>query len=504
MRTSKRSSSIAVIDIGSNSSRVVVFQGETAGQLRVLAGTRAALRLVHDVDEKRLITDETIDRAMVALRDFRAIAHGADAMRIAAIATAAMREARNGTAFIRRVRRELGIDIEIIDGRREAYYGFMGALRGLPVKDGIMFDLGGGSLQVSAFRHRRKGRSTSLPLGALRLSETFLESDPPRPREIRRLRDHVRRLLGRARVSKMTAGESLLGTGGTVRNLAKIDQQARHYPISGLHGYVLTAERLQELTTSLAATRARKRDAIPGLSAQRADSIVGGAIAIETLLELVQAPSVIVSGQGVREGVAYCVNASGLPAVAAIQEASLRSLAARFDGWRADAAERRRAITATLMERLDPRAGREVTEAADRAAWLLDIGRSIDFFNRHEHVADIVLATELNGFTHPEIALLAAVLRRAGHPRADLKVLRPLLVVADAARVERAAVILALADDIEERCPRGRPIRLSLTVGRSVTVRVPIMESWRPRTVAPRFERAFGKPLDVIPGSGSG
>ena len=96
-----------------------------------------------------------------------------------------------------------------------------------------------------------------------------------------------------------------------------------------------------------------------------------------------------------------------------------------------------------------------------------------------------------------------AELAAGGFPAPSETPMARLVAVADTARVDRAAVILALADDIEERCPRGRPIRLSLTVGRSVTVRVPILGSWRPRTVAPRFERAFGKPLDVIPGSGS-
>ena len=504
MRTSKRSfdphAPVAVIDIGSNSSRVVVFRREPAGELRVLAGTRAALRLVHDVDENRLITEETIERAIVALRDFRAIAHGAGAGRMVAIATAAVREARNGEAFVGRVRRELGVSIDIIDGRREARFGFLGALRGVPVDSGILFDIGGGSLQVSTFRHRQKGRSISLPLGALRLSETFLASDPPRPREIRDLRDHVRRQLAQVHLKKLKAGESLLGTGGTVRNLAKIDQHARDYPIGRLHGYVLSAERLHEITGMLAATRTRRRDAISGLSAERADSIVGGAVAVETLVELVAAPGVVVSGQGVREGLAYSMNGTRLPGLAAIKQTSLQSLTERFDGWQDDAAQRRRAITAALMRRIEPKADREIVEAADRAALLLDIGRSIDFFNRHEHVADIVLATELNGFTHQEIALLAAVLRRAGHPRADLKVLRPLVGASDGARVERAAVLLAVADDIEERCPRGRPVRVSVTIDRSVIVRVASLESWRPRTVGRRFERAFGKRLDVIAG----
>ena len=111
---------------------------------------------------------------------------------IVAVATAAIRDASNGAVFIERIRRELRIQVGAIDGRQEALYGFLGAVRGLPVSSGVLFDLGGGSMQISHFAHRKLGRAISLPLGALRLSETFLRSDPPKPGEIRKLRDYVR------------------------------------------------------------------------------------------------------------------------------------------------------------------------------------------------------------------------------------------------------------------------------------------------------------------------
>ncbi len=491
---------IAIIDIGSNSGRVVVLQRDEAGHLRLLAGSRAPLRLVHDVDERRSLSEESMARTMEAVRDFHAIAVGAGATRIVAVATAAMRDARNGQVFRDRIRRELGIRVDIIDGRAEARFGFAGAVRGLAVSSGMWFDLGGGSIQVAPFKSRKLGPSTSLALGALRLSETFLQSDPPKPRELRRLRDHVRAQLKKSKLSRLRPDEELVGTGGTLRNLAKIDRSQHPYPVGSLHGYILSFERLREVVRRLATTRQKHRDAIAGLSAERADSVVGGAVAIEVLMELVRAQQVVVSGQGVREGIAQSVLKMRVASERDVKEVSLASLASRFDSWHPEAAARRRATAATLLRSLEPGADAALAQALDRGARLLDIGTSLDFFERHEHVADMLLATELDGFTHEEIALVSGLVRLAGDRHADLEPLSPLVTEEDRARLDRGAVVLALADAIERRCPRGQPIAVSCAVGRVVTVSVPLLSAWHSRELGPRFERAFGKALVVKTG----
>lgn len=493
---------VAVIDIGSNSGRVSIFDLDPAGHLRIFASTRAALRLVGDVEQRHSLTPAAMERTLEALQDFRAMTLGAGAKQIVAVATAAVRDADNGQVLIDRIRRELGLRVRVMSGRQEARCGFRGALHGLEVNDGLFFDLGGGSLQVTRFRRRIPGRCWSLPLGALRLSAAFIKSDPPRSAELRRVRTHLSRLLREARLPNLRPGERLVGTGGTLRNLAKIDLRSRPYPVSRLHGYLLSAERVREISWVLAANRLRRREAIAGLSEDRADSIVGGALAVVGLLEAVGAEQVLVSGQGVREGLAYGLLGAGVPAPRRVREAALLSLAGRFRDWQPERAERRRRVAAALQRALEPKARPELREALDDAARLLDIGRAVDFFDRHAHVADMVMATELNGFSHREIALLAALLRRAGDPRSEPRDLAPLVTGADRDRIERAAVLLLLADDLEERCSKRRPVAVRCWVGkRQVTLDVRSLAGWRPRGVGPRFERAFGKALVVRPGA---
>ncbi|HJZ73112.1 MAG TPA: Ppx/GppA phosphatase family protein [Vicinamibacterales bacterium] len=492
-----RSNPIAVIDIGSNSGRVVVFERDASSHLRLLAGSRAALRLVHDVDARQQLSETTMARTMAALRDFQAIASSAGARRIVAVATAAMRDATNGARFAERVRRELGIRIDIIEGRREARYGFAGAVRGLAVSNGLLFDLGGGSLQITRFSRRRLVETVSLPFGALRLSEKFLHSDPPSGKQLRRLRDHVRSRLAKAPVNRLTSGDRLVGTGGTLRNLAKIDRQSGHYPIRSLHAYELSVDHLADVVDRLASTKKKGRDEIPGLSAERADSIVGGAVVIQTVAEFVRADQILVSGQGLREGVALHLLNMVIGSPVSVKEASVTSLASRFDGWRPEAAARRCAVAAALQRALEPRAPASVVSAIDYAARVLDIGRTLDIVNRHEHVADILLSTELNGFAHPDLALVSAIVRRAGDRHADLSWLVHTGNRVNPSLVNRAAIILALADEIEARCLIGRRIVVDCEIDRSVTLSVRSLSSWLARDLDERFERAFGRPLVV-------
>jgi exopolyphosphatase/guanosine-5'-triphosphate,3'-diphosphate pyrophosphatase len=491
---------VAVIDIGSNSGRVVVYRLHGEGYLRILATARASLRLVREIEDGHTLTLEAVERTLEALQDFRAIARGAGARRTVALATAAVRDADNGLAFIRRVKRELGFDVRILSGQEEARFGFIGAVRGLPLRNGVLFDVGGGSMQVTRFRDRRLLRSWSFPIGALRLSDTFLRADPPSDREVRRLQRHVLGFFEDADLRPLRQGEALVGTGGTVRNLAKIDQRAHGYPVPRLHGYVLTRQRLDDVTNLVASRRQKKRGSISGLNDDRADSIVGGSLAIQTLADVMGAQAIHVSGQGVREGMAYSLMSREMPEARQVRDASVLALARAFSEWDASSARRRAAMADTLLRAMDRRAGAEIREALSHAATILDVGRSIDYFERHDHVADIVLATDLVGFSHREIALLSAIVRNAGDDGSGPKPYAPLLDGDDRGAIERAATILALADDIGERCPPRRSVSIRCTTTRSrAVVSVLGLVGWRPRRIGSRFQRVFGRSLRVVP-----
>ena len=488
---------IAVIDIGSNSGRVSVFRPAADGRLELVSDARMPLRLARDVGERKELGNDAIERTVRAVRDFRAIARGAGADRIVAVATAAVRDANDADALLSRIREATDIAVDVIDGEQEARFAFLGAVHGLPVESGLLLDIGGGSAEVSWFIDREVRRAWTLPLGSLQLSDRFLKSDPPAKDELNDLRAFATDEFARAGVPPLGGHDHLVGTGGTVRNLARIDERRHRYFIPHLHGYTLPFERVRDLGTMLAKKPGRKRAATAGLNSDRADSIVGGVLVLESLLDVVEADAVLVSGQGLREGVALDRLDAGVAVPADVRRSSVIAVSSRFSTWDPETAARRWSTVETLVGALEPSLVAERRELLEHATTLLDAGKAIDYYDRYQQAATIALSADLGGFSHRQVAVLAAILREADGERTG-KSFRPLLDGDDRAWVHRAGVLVALADEILRRTPPDEPVRVRCVVrGRVAEITAPAAAAWQPRAIANRFQGAFHKRLAI-------
>lgn len=488
-----------MIDIGSNSGRIIVVTVTEQGHLEILSDARVALRLMRDIDVAGRLSDDALDRTVGALHDFMAVAAGSGARRTIALATAAVREATNGAGFVDALRARTGLDVHVISGDEEARLAFSGAVNGLPIEHGTLIDIGGGSLELAHFRNRRAQHSWTLPLGALRLTDRFLSSDPPRASEIAALQEHVTNMLREAGVPALRDDERLVGTGGTIRNLAKMHRATVMYPIPRLHGYTIGRKSLRDLVQRIAGRPLSRRMTLPGMSTDRADSIAGGALAVQAAVDALGAPDLTVSGQGLREGVVYEELIDAMPATAEVRRASVDAIARRFSTWDEERARRRTAIALALWDELRPN-GDETREVLEHATTILDIGRSVDFYRRWEHAAEIIVSADLHGFSHRAIAMMAALIVRAGNRRPSLDLYASLIEGRDRRNIGRGAVLLALADEVERRIPLGAPVSVQLYRADSAVVLVlPVPHDWTPVELANRFQRVFGRALTVEP-----
>jgi exopolyphosphatase/guanosine-5'-triphosphate,3'-diphosphate pyrophosphatase len=486
----------AVVDIGSNSGRMIVFRAREGEHLDVLEDARAPLRLARQLRDDDRLGADAIERTLEALRDFKAVAEAADATRILAVATSAVREAADGSDLIARAA-AIGVPLSVIDGATEARLGFLGAVHDLPVRAGVTMDVGGGSVELTRFVDRRLERTWTLPLGSLRVSDRFLENDPPTERDLQKLRKHVAASLDDAGVVELAKREDLVGIGGTVRNLAKIDLRRTDHPLPLLHAYELTERHLDAIIGDLTERPMKRRAQVSGLNPDRADTIVGGALVVRGVMQHVGARRLVVSSRGLREGLALDAAGDEIPPAAWVRTISVATLAARFATWDPVAAERRAGVALRLHEAVDPEARLSIREMLEHAATLLDVGRAIDYYDRFEHAAMIATAADLAGFTHARLGVVAAILRQADDDT-RLGSYARLIDDADRPAIERASTTLALADELNRRIPPGgaAPIACAWAAdGFEVEAHVP--PGWRPRGVAERFARVFGRPLLV-------
>ena len=488
---------IAVIDIGSNSGRVVIVQPETGGHLEIIDEQSVPLRLALEVSRSGEFSPAAIEWTLHALRDFTAVARGAGAVRTVAVATAAVRRAANGETFVQRLRDELHLDVTLIDAQDEARLAFLGAVYGLPVDDGFFVDIGGGSLQIVHFENRQPLGAWSIPVGALLLAERFLTSDPPTSDERKAAADYVKQALAEAGVPVLdSTAQILIGTGGTIRNLAKIDRRRRTYPIARLHGYRLQRRNLRRIVASLATQPLIDRAQTPGLNPTRSDSIVAGGITLDSVMRYLHADALTVSGQGLREGIARGAVFDHLPTAQAVRDASVEALCRRFADVDRERGQRRAQAAKILLAHLLPDIPPLIAEAVLLGARLLDIGSVIDFYNRHKLTAEIVLRTDLNGFSHRDLARLAAVIRLAEKPGLNASTYRPLLDLREDETLERAATLLALADESVRRTPPTQPVQLHCwSTGPTVHLRFPTGGNWHGGKISIRFLHAFGRAL---------
>jgi len=296
----------AGIDIGTLTCRLLIAELTGSGKLRELRSDRRILRLGHGVDRDGILRADAMGRVVATLKEWRQVIDGYQVEASTAVATSAVRDARNREEFLSLVRREAGFQVEIISGEEEARRTMLGIRSGLPsgVTDMLALDIGGGSTEFILDRSGRPPMVRSIDIGVVRLSERLLHHDPPTPQEIQQAREWVEKESAAA-VADMprTAGLTCVGTAGTITSLAAMAQQLPAYEPVRIHNYVLKLEVLEALEEQLLSKSKAQREGLPGLERGREDVIAAGVIIVGTVMKTLDLSSVLVSDLGLREGV---------------------------------------------------------------------------------------------------------------------------------------------------------------------------------------------------------
>jgi exopolyphosphatase/guanosine-5'-triphosphate,3'-diphosphate pyrophosphatase len=495
----------AVIDLGSNSFRLVVFSAAD-GWWKRTDEIYEAVRIGAGLGETGELGTEPMKRALQTIDVFAHFCRALGIDDVRPVATSAIRDARNGEAFARQARETTGLPVRVLSTSQEALYGHLAAVNSTTLADGAVLDLGGGSLQLVRVRERRPNELSSWPLGAVRMTERFLPGgDPVSRKQLKALRAHVTEELGSA-PWLASSGERIVGIGGTVRNLAAAAQHLAGQPHIGVQGFRITREGLGELVERLARLSADERGRVPGIKSSRGDLILAGAVVVQTVLDTGGFQAIEATEAGLREGVFF---ESMLPSpdhlFEDVRRESVMNLAAQY---RVD--EAHTAHVASLALGLFDQLAREGLHPGDpqerdllwAACVLHDIGMSVDYDDHHKHTRYLVLNAGLPGFAPEEVALIAQAARyhRKGLP--DLGELAPLAGPGDDARLDRLACLLRLAEDLERS--RDQSVRRADVQVHNGSVRLDLIASegvevarWAAERETDLFRRAFGKGLEV-------
>ncbi|MFZ1024104.1 MAG: Ppx/GppA phosphatase family protein [Thermoplasmata archaeon] len=398
------SSELGIIDLGSNTARLVVYASTPEGGLRLLLESKEIPRLGMGRLSDGSLSRDAIERGIGALRRFARLLAASGNPRTIAVATSAVRDAPNGAEFLQRVRREARLTPEIIDGEEEGRYAYLGVSSAFALSSDLVVDLGGGSLQGARVHQGRLVNAVSRPLGALRMTEEFLEHDPPKRKEIDELREHVRREF---RKFPTTGHGRLFGVGGSIRSLGRVAIQLKNYPVQRVHGYPITVRDLRALGELLFEMPSDRRKGVAGLSGQRADVILAAIVIVEELLRATAADHLYVCGTGIREGIAN--EAFGIPLPAAAEELAHRSVSAyaRALGFSLAHGEAVADAATSVFDQLHPTRERDAGArlALRVAGWMHDSGTVIDPGLHAEHSAYILRHATVLGLFHRETLL---------------------------------------------------------------------------------------------------
>ncbi len=444
---------LAALDVGSNSIRLLVAEYDPASGISVIDEVKDQPRLAAGLARTGRLDDEAMARALLTLRRMREVCRRRGVGRIAAVATAAVREAANGAEFVRRVQEELDIPLRIIDAETEAALSYRSVAHHFRLAGArtLVADIGGGSLELIGAIDGLVELTLSLPLGAVRLTELHLPGRREARREIAQLRTQVRKQLKKALRQREWTAAAVIGSGGTFTTLGRMAIGRRGLPIpETIHGASVATGEVETLLEWLTEKTPEQRRLVPGLNPQRADIIIAGLAVTAELLSLVDARTLTVSAFGLREGLLLdMVGERRAPAADPLR--LMREFVERCQSDRRHV-EHVRQLSLQLFEQLAPALGADPDERPllEAASLLHDVGQLVSYRKHHRHSYQLIMHAErlnLSARDRLLVALISRYHRKQGPSRKheEFAALPP----EDQAIVRRMSALLRVADGLD-------------------------------------------------------
>nr|MBO4518114.1 Ppx/GppA family phosphatase [Clostridia bacterium] len=409
---------LGIIDLGSNTARLLIVEVSENGYFQIIDQLKEAPRLGEGMESEGFLKPQRIQATIKVLKMFRRLCdvHGID--KIIAVATAAVRRAKNQRSFLDEIAATCGIKFRVLSAEEEAIYVYRGVINTMDVPKGIILEIGGGSTKIIYYNRRNLLNYETLPFGAITLTELFAGENLSPAQQAEKTEAFFAEQLEKIEWLKNVDPETqLIGVGGSFRNLCRMTKIMKKYPLRTIHNYVVQDsdfEHVYDLLKSLDLDRKKK---IKGLSSGRADILPAAFAAINAFKKYMNLGDVVISGSGLRTGLLfnYALPLTIEKPVSDVLTHSLNSLI-EFYGCNKAHTEQTAMLAIQLFKQLRVlhKFPRQYIRILKIAAYLYESGKTVGFYNFEKHSAYVILNANICGVSHRDLVMASFVAASTG------------------------------------------------------------------------------------------
>lgn len=501
---------IGIIDLGSNTARLVIVQMLGDGHFFVVDQLKESVRLGKDMERDGFLKVSRIQETLKTLKMFRRLcdAHGID--RIIAVATAAVRRAKNQRSFLDEVATTCGIKLKVLSAEEEALYVYRGVINTMDVPKGVIIEIGGGSTKIVYYNRRNLLHYETLPFGAVTLSELFSGDGMPPEEQTSKIEEFFTEQLKKIEwLDEIDPDAQLIGVGGSCRSLARISKVMKKSQYSLVHNYHIPVDDFNTIYNTLRVLDLDKKKRIKGISNARADILPGALAALGSLVKYKNFSEIIISGCGLREGIMfnYAMPVTIDKPINDVLTYSLKTLN-KYYGCNEKHVDQVLNLSVQLFKQLRVlhKFPRQYLRILKIAAYLHDAGTCIRYYDYQKHSSYIIMNAAIYGVSHREIVLAALVVsvhKNDDFSISDLVKYKEFIDESDVEVIRKLGIILRIAESLD-RSMAGCVIGLNCDVlGDSVIMKTELasdatLEIKDAMNAAVDFRRIFKKNLDIL------
>ncbi len=501
---------IAVIDLGSNSVRLVVVNIMPNGYFVVFDELKETVRLGQDMNKDGFLKPSKIAQAVKTLKMFRKQCDSYNVDKVYAFATNAVRRAKNQKSFIEEINAVCGFKFKVLTEEEEAMHIYQGVINSLDVPKGIIVDISGSSIQIIQYNRRNVLNHGCLQFGAMSLSDTYSTTDHSPETQVKMMEAYVTEQLSAFPWLKdLDADMQMVGVGGSFRNLSKIVRRIKRYPFDMIHNYNISKKDFDTVYDMVKVLDADKRAKIKGLNAERADIFSSAIAIVKAFMEYTGFEGMTISGAGLREGIMFN-HAVPMTVEKPLTDVLGHSLYTMMNYYDINIAHAEHVCNLSIQLykqlRVLHKLPRQYIKPLRIAALLHDSGRRIKFYDKNKHTFYFILNSNLYGVSHRDILLSAFIAQGSRYEEfnmAEWNKYKELLKEEDLVAVMKLSVMLRIAESLD-RSMSGAVKTINCDVlGDSVIMKTEVegdcsLEIKDALKMSADFARSYKKNLEIL------